>query len=203
MKALVYKEPFKMELEEIPAPQVQKGEVLVRVRSVGACGSDIHGFSGKTGRRYPGMVMGHEISGSIAESGPEGAGLVSGKKVVIQPIIYCGECEMCALEKTSVCLNKKMIGVNMGTTGGLSEMISVPIRNIFSIDEKVPYPVAALVEPFAVGEGAAFYGDLRGGETVCIVGSGTIGLTILLMVLQRKPEKVFIIDQSRQKLDLA
>ena len=203
MKALIYNGPYSMTLKDIPEPEMKDGEVLIRIKAVGACGSDVHGFSGKTGRRYPGMVMGHEIAGHIEKVSSGVTGLTTGQGVVIQPIIYCGVCDMCKVNMTSVCLNKKMVGVNMDTVGGLSELISVPAKNVFPIDDSVPYPVAAMVEPFAVGEGAAYNADLKEGESVAIVGSGTIGLTVMLMAQQRKPGSIYIIDQNKRKLALA
>lgn len=71
MRALVYKGPFQMDIEEIEYPQLGPSDVIIKVRAVGMCGSDIHGFSGKTGRRAPGMVMGHEIAGDVVELGAD------------------------------------------------------------------------------------------------------------------------------------
>ena len=76
MKALIYKKPFLMEIEELEKPKPDKDEVVVKVEAVGACGSDVHGFAGKTGRRNPGMVMGHEIAGIISDVGSEGSNWV-------------------------------------------------------------------------------------------------------------------------------
>jgi threonine dehydrogenase-like Zn-dependent dehydrogenase len=204
MKALIYKKPFLMEIEELEKPKPDKDEVVVKVEAVGACGSDVHGFAGKTGRRNPGMVMGHEIAGIISDVGSEGSKTLLGKSVVIQPIIYCGVCKLCKLGLTSVCLNKKMVGVNMGTNGGLSEYLIVPEKNIFEINQSVSPEIGTLVEPFAVGEGAAsLVSNLISESNICIIGSGTIGLTTLLMVKKRKPRKIFIIDQNEKKLSIA
>ena len=203
MKAQIYEGPYQFSLKDIPKPQAGAGQVLVRVRAVGACGSDVHGFAGKTGRRYPGMVMGHEIAGEVAELGTGVSGLKTGQHVVVQPIIFCGKCEMCKAGKTSVCLNKKMVGVNMDTTGGLTEYIAIPADRAMPIAEKVPFALGALVEPLAVGAGAVSCSSIKEGDIVAIVGSGMIGLAILVMALKRKPSKVFIVDQAPKKLDLA
>lgn len=203
MKALVYKKPYGMAVEDIPFPTGRPGEVIVKVRAVGICGSDIHGFSGETGRRYPGMVMGHEISGEVYETGEYVIGFRKGQKVVVQPIIYCGTCGMCRIGETSVCLNKRMVGVNMDQVGGLSEFIAVPAKNVFVMPGDMPFPHGALVEPFAVGVGAVRKSALKEGDTVVIVGSGVIGLTVLVSVLREKPDTVFMVDKVQRKLGIA
>ena len=204
MKAWIYRGPYSMEMVDLPKPIVAFGEVLVRVEANCACGSDVHGFAGKTGRRKAGMVMGHELAGIVEEVYSPSASSLVGKRVVVQPIISCGTCELCQAGLTSVCLAKRMIGVNMGTVGGLGEYVCVPQANVFPIGQGIAPAAAALTEPFAVGEGAASAADaLIPGAQVCIVGSGTIGLTTLLMVLNRKPSRVFMVDQNQRKLDIA
>jgi threonine dehydrogenase-like Zn-dependent dehydrogenase len=203
MKALIYKGPYKFELSDLPIPSPGPGEVLVRVGAVGICGSDVHGFAGKTGRREPGMVMGHEISGTVAALGDGVNDLNIGHHVVIQPIIYCGSCDPCRKKMTSVCLNKKMIGVNMGIVGGLAEYIVVPATNAFLISDKIPLSSAALVEPFAVGAGAVERSSIKEGDTISIIGAGMIGQAVLAMARERNISKVFIVDQFPKKLIMA
>ena len=203
MKALIYKGPFEFSLEDLPTPEAGEGEVLIRVGSVGICGSDIHGFAGKTGRREPGMVMGHEISGTIAALGPGVLSPRVGQRVVVQPIMYCGACGPCKKGMTSVCLNKRMVGVNMGRSGGLAEYLVVRAASAFPISDRVPMETAALVEPFAVGAGAVARSSVKEGDSVAIVGAGMIGLATLAMVMRRKPSKVFIVDQFPKKLEMA
>lgn len=203
MKALIYKKPFEFLLDEIPYPHLTADSVIVRVHAVGVCGSDIHGFAGRTGRRTPGMVMGHEICGEIVEIGKRVSNLSIGQHVVIQPIIYCGKCKVCKEGKTSICLNKQMVGINMGLVGGLSEYINIPAKNVFPIDTLVPFSVGTLVEPFAVGAGAVGNAQISEGDTISIIGAGMIGMSILLMSLEKRPAKIFVIDQNKRKLKIA
>lgn len=192
-----------MDMEDIAAPWPQAGEVLVRIHATGICGSDIHGFSGKTGRRMPGMVMGHEIAGEVAELGEKVRHVARGQRVVVQPIIACKTCLVCREGKTSICLNKKMVGVNMGTTGGLSELIAVPASNVFPIPGDMDYALGTLAEPFAVGVSAVQAATISRGHNVLIVGAGLIGQTILLMALEQAPGKIFIVDNNERKLAIA
>ncbi len=203
MKAMIYNGPFDMGLKEIPIPAYSSNEVLLKVKAVGICGSDIHGFSGKTGRRVPGMVMGHEISGEIIAVGNSVTEIRIGEHIVVQPIISCGECICCKEGKTSICLYKKMVGVNMGVCGGLCEYLAIPEKNIFKINPNISYTTAALTEAIAVGESAARQAEIKRGDTVCIVGAGVIGISILYMALKKLPEKVLIIDNNKVKLDFA
>lgn len=203
MKALIYKGPYEFALGDLPTPQPKEGEVLIRVGAVGVCGSDIHGFAGKTGRREPGMVMGHEISGTVAALGPGVREPSVGQRVVVQPIMYCGACDPCRKGMTSVCLNKRMVGVNMGIVGGLAEYLVVRASSAFPISDRISLTTAALVEPFAVGAGAVSRSSLKEGDSVAIVGAGMIGLAVLAMALRRRPSRAFIVDQFPKKLDLA
>ena len=192
-----------MEIEEIDNPILQPSEVLIKVHAVGICGSDIHGFSGKTGRRLPGMVMGHEISGEIIDLDSNVKKFKVGQKVAVQPIIYCGSCKVCMEGNTSICLNKKMIGVNMARVGGLAEYIAVPETNVFPLPQDMSYSLASLVEPFAVGISTARNSNIQQGKIVLIVGAGLIGQTILLAISEKKPKKIFIVDNNKRKLKIA
>ena len=201
MKALVYNGPFDMTIEEIERPEPKENEVQIKVRAVGLCGSDIHGFSGKTGRRYPGMVMGHEISGEIWETGSNANKFKKGQKVVVQPIISCKTCLLCREGKNSICLNKKMVGVNMDKNGGFSEFIIVPEENVFPIPEDLPFSLGALVEPFAVAASAVRHAELKKESTLLITGAGVIGISILLLSREKGLKKIFVTDRIPNKLE--
>ena len=203
MKALIYRGPFEMGIEEIDRPRVGAGDVLLRMLAVGICGSDVHGFAGKTGRRAPGMVMGHEMAGQIVKAGRKVTGFRVGQTVAVQPLLYCGKCEMCQLGQTNVCLRKRVVGVNMGTVGGFAEYLAVPAGNLFPVPATLPPTLASLAEPFAVGISAVRVAAPKASETVVIVGAGIIGLTVLLALRQRRCKRIFIVDQSKQKLAMA
>lgn len=202
MKALVYHGPFDMRLEQIPVPEVAPHHLLVKMKAVGICGSDVHGFAGRTGRRAPGMVMGHEISGVIEAMGPGARQFETGQNVAVQPIIYCRECRICLTGNTSVCPNKAMIGVNMGRTGGLAEYLVVPQDNVFLLPHDLPHSLGCLAEPFAVGASVARQAEDREAQAVLIVGAGVIGLCVLLMMRERGAEKLLVVDRVPRKLEL-
>src|SRR4051812_2304854 len=110
MRALVWHGPHSMQIEEVPRPQPGPGEVLVQVKAAGICGSDIHGYTGSSGRRTEGMVMGHEFSGVVAELGPGVSGVSSitpGQRVAVNPLLYCGECDQCRAGREQTCRKRK------------------------------------------------------------------------------------------------
>lgn len=203
MRAWVYKGPYEMAIEQISCPKVGPSDVRVRITAVGLCGSDIHGFSGQTGVRNPGTVMGHEVAGEVAELGFNVVHLDMGQQVVVQPIIYCGSCEACKSGKTNICPHKRMVGVNMDTIGGMSDFLVVPARNVLPISNKVPARAATLVESFAAGAGAVRCAGELDGRNVVIVGAGVVGVTTLLMARESSPEKIFIVDNSTRRLKVA
>ena len=202
MKALVYYGPQDLRLTEIANPQPAAGEALVRVRSCGICGSDVHGYLGITGRRLPPMVMGHEFSGEVVGVS-EGVTEVSiGDRVAPYPVIFCGNCEPCRQGNVHVCLNKKALGV-LDCNGAMAEYVSLPAKLLFKLAGNVSYDVGSMMEPLAVAYRAVKHaGDLRG-KTVLIVGAGTIGLLAMAIVKMRNPAKVFISDLSDVRLGVA
>ena len=112
MRALVYEGAWQMPLREIENPAPEPGEVVVAVKAVGICGSDVHGYTGSTGRRYPGIAMGHEFSGAISAIGPNVSEYQAGDEVIVDPILTCGACVMCQAGRSNVCLNRTMIGMH-------------------------------------------------------------------------------------------
>ena len=110
MKALRYDGPWKMSMIELPKPEPAPGEVLLKSEAVGICGSDVHGFTGESGRRRPGMVMGHEAVGRVEALGDGVDSLAVGDHVAVYNIVSCGTCPYCQEAREQLCPTKKMIG---------------------------------------------------------------------------------------------
>ena len=202
MKALRYLEPNKLVVQDIEKPVPKKDEVLLRVRSCGICGSDVHGYLGLTGRRTPPMTMGHEFAGEIEEVGADVKTLKVGDRVAPYPVDFCEECEMCRRGDFHLCKNKRQFGV-LAVDGAFAEYICVPEKVCFKITDNVSYNVASLMEPLAVAyHGVGHAGDLKG-KTVLIVGTGTIGLLALACVKMQKPARIFVSDLSDFRLEMA
>ncbi len=202
MKALVYYGPEDLRLSEIANPKPAPGEALLRVRSCGICGSDVHGYLGITGRRLPPMVMGHEFSGEVAAVGEGVTEVRVGDRVAPYPVIFCGSCEPCRQGNVQACPHKKALGV-LDCNGAMAEYVSLPAKLLFKLAGNVSYDVGSMMEPLAVAYRAVNHaGDLRG-KTVLVVGSGTIGLLAMAIVKMRNPAKIFISDLSDIRLGVA
>lgn len=167
-----------MVLTHRPVPRPAPGEVLVRVLATGICGSDVHGFTGETGRRKPGQVMGHETVGTVASIGNEAAGLLVGDVVVANPTLACGSCRRCRQGRTNICATRRVIGVDPALSSAFADYFVAPAGNLVPFRAEPQY--GALVEPLAVGLHAAQRGEVTGGDHVLVVGGGPIGQAVAL-----------------------
>lgn len=202
MKALVYEGPKKIIIKQVDDPIPYKGELLIKVKTTGICGSDVHGYLGITGRRTPPMIMGHEFSGDISEIGKGVTKFDVGDRVTVQPIVFCGNCEYCKQGLTNLCSKKKFYGA-MDTNGSMAEYICVPQKLIYKLPDSVSYLEGAMIEPLSVAYRAVKQVSNIEGENVFIVGAGTIGLLILQVAKSKNPSKIFITDINENRLDLA
>ena len=203
MKALVYQEPWKMSMQDLPRPVLQPGEVLIKMESVGICGSDVHGFTGESGRRAPGMVMGHEVVGRIVETAPDVTTPKIGQRVTVFNVL--SEHAPTEEEGDPSFLNKRVVGVNLGTRGAMAEYLAIPSANAIPASEEIAAEVSVLAEPVAV----ALHGFHRLAEKsikphkIVIIGSGTIGLCCLLVAKSLGFQDVTVIDLISDKLQRA
>lgn len=200
MDALIYEKPWHMNLHELPIPTLQKGEVLIRMESVGICGSDVHGFTGESGRRAPGMVMGHEIVGRIEEIYDDEIDLKRGQRVAVFNVL--SEHAPTKEEGDPSFLNKRVVGVNLGIRGAMAEFLAVPAVNAIPVSDSIPAEVSVLAEPVAVAL-HAFHRlqekNIRE-DTLAIIGSGTIGLCSLLVAQSLGHQNIVLLDLIPEKL---
>jgi L-iditol 2-dehydrogenase len=201
VKALVYKGPGVVALEDHTTPRPGAGEVLVAVRAVGVCGSDIHGFSGTTGRRAPGIVMGHEVAGVVMGGGPGAARPRPGSRVAVFPIVSCHRCEACRRGRPQVCADRRVLGVQL--PGAFAEYLVVPARNCRPLRPTVSFARGALAEPLAVGLHAVALAAGRRGRPAAVLGAGGIGLCALLAFRLRGVSPVYVTDLVPERLALA
>lgn len=202
MKAIVYEGPEQLEYKDVPEVKPAAGEVKIRVKACGICGSDVHGYLGLTGRRLEPMIMGHEFAGEIVETGEGVIKSLPGDRVAAYPVDFCGECKMCREGNVHLCMNKKAYGV-LDVDGAFAEYICVPEKCCFPLQEVISYAVGSLMEPLAVAyRGVSHAGDLEG-KNVLLVGTGTIGLLALACVKMKNPAKILVSDLSDSRLELA
>lgn len=176
MKAIVCEQPHRLAVIERRQPEREPGQVMVRIRRVGLCGTDFHIFAGKQPfLSYP-RVMGHELSGEVAEA-DAASGFTAGQVVTINPYLACGACIACRKTKPNCCVNIKVMGVHID--GGMTEFVCVPEAAVvdargLSLDQ------AAMVEFLSIGAHAVRRAGLESGERALIVGAGPIGIAAAL-----------------------
>ncbi|HWM39026.1 MAG TPA: alcohol dehydrogenase catalytic domain-containing protein [Streptomyces sp.] len=194
MRALVMKGNWQLEVEDLPEPRAAQGEVAISVIATGICGSDLHGFTGENGRRFPGQVMGHETVGRITQLG-EGAaesGLAEGRLVTVNPVISCGGCDACRADAQQRCPSRRVIGVDPAIRSAFAETMTVPAANAVALPESMPEEYGALVEPLAVGHHAAVRGDCGPDDRVLVIGGGPIGQAAALGALRLGAQRVVV-----------
>ena len=201
MKALVYGGPWTMTLEDVPDPQPSAGELLVDPVAVGICGSDVHGFIGKTGRRKPPMIMGHEFSGTVTGVGPGVSRFGIGDAVVVSPIQACGVCANCRAGLTNICTQRHVLGVDIA--GAYADRLVIQESMAYPKPASLSWRRAAMSEPLAVALHAVEITPIRLMETVAIVGAGTIGLLTLLAARLKGAGRVIVTDMMPHRLELA
>ena len=182
MKALLYTEPFHFDYTDVPAPEVEPDDVLVRVQAVGICGSDVQGYTGKTGRRLPPLIMGHEAAGIVETTGAHVAGIAPGDRVCFDSTVYCNQCEACRQRRYNRCVSRQVLGVSvpgMKHHGAMAELVRLPCWAVVAMPQELSFTEAALLEPVSIGLHAVSRGEIAPGETVVIIGAGTIGLFVL------------------------
>jgi L-iditol 2-dehydrogenase len=206
MKALVLQEYKKFAVEELAVPTPQPGEVLVRVRACGICGSDVHGMDGSTGRRIPPLVMGHEAAGEIAAVGPGVTAWKAGDRVTFDSTVYCGECWFCKRGEVNLCDNRQVLGVSCGDyrrQGAFAEFVAVPQRILYRLPDNLSFEQAAMVEAVSVAVHAvARTPGVRDAATV-VVGVGMIGLLVVQALRVAGAKQIIAIDLEEDRLALA
>lgn len=196
MKAILCERPGTLTVTELALPKLEPGHVLVRIRRVGICGTDLHIFQGKHPYLHYPRVMGHELSGEILETAGD-THLAVGDPVYINPYIACGKCHACAQEKPNCCVEIGVLGVHRD--GGMCEVLAVPARNVFRA-EGITLDQAAMIEFLAVGCHAARRGEISARHRVLVVGVGPIGLGAALFSKLRGAE-VTVLDAQQTRLD--
>jgi L-iditol 2-dehydrogenase len=203
MKILQYNGPWQFSIENASTPEIGPEEVLMKSVSVGICGSDVHGFTGESGRRKPGMVMGHEAVGQVVAVGRNVTSFRPGQRATIFPTLGCGKCEYCARGMEHICPDKRILGVNAGRWGAMADFFSVHQRQAFLISDGIDSDLGLFAEPLGVAIHAVNLMNPAAGSTIAVVGAGTIGLALTLALLDRGVGSVYILDKIEEKLELA
>ncbi|TDE11162.1 zinc-dependent alcohol dehydrogenase [Jiangella asiatica] len=188
MKAMVFTRPETVEMLDVPPPEAAPGDVIVDVRAVGICGSELHGIGPQTLRRPP-LIMGHELGG-----------LVGNRRVTVNPLLSCGECDRCVAGEDNLCRDRAIVGIDR--PGAFAEAVAVPERAIHEIDPAMTFETAAMVEPLANAVHALGLANPDPSDRIAVIGAGAVGLMCLL-IARRRFARVDVCDLDAHRLETA
>ncbi|MBB1526181.1 Zn-dependent oxidoreductase [Pectobacterium carotovorum subsp. carotovorum] len=202
MKSIVIQQPNALVIEERPIPQPAAGEVRVKVKLAGICGSDSHIYRGHNPfAKYP-RVIGHEFFGVIEAVGEGVDASRLGERVSVDPVVSCCHCYPCSIGKPNVCTSLVVLGVHRD--GGFSEYAAVPAKNAHIIPDEIPDEFAVMVEPFTISANVTAQVKPTEQDIALIYGAGPMGLTsvqVLKGVFNVK--EVIVVDRIPERLDMA
>ncbi|MCI7130042.1 MAG: galactitol-1-phosphate 5-dehydrogenase [Lachnospiraceae bacterium] len=199
MRALVLHDVADLRLETVPVPELAAGSVLLKIQACGICSSDKERVF-VTGTYHFPTIPGHEFAGKIVAAADDVDEALLGRRASVFPMLPCKECDACKIEQYAQCSNYNYFGSRCD--GGFAEYLVVPVWNLVLYDDSVPYAMAALSEPSAVSMHAVNIGNIKKGEKVAVVGTGTIGFLVAAFA-KDLTDQVVICGRSENKLAYA
>jgi len=194
----------KFEVREMSFQPADKHEVLIKVHACGVCGTDVHIYHGEEGSApvTPPVVLGHEFSGEVVETGPEVSNVKTGDHVTLDPNMYCGICRPCKMGKKQNCEHLFALGVNVN--GGFAEYVLVPDKQCYRLKDSLDYNIGAMAEPLACALHGIDRAGIIPGNSVLIVGGGTIGLLMVQLAKLSGASTIIISEpiEMRRKIAL-
>ncbi len=206
MKALVLEEYNRFVYRDWPDPAIADDEVLIRVKAVGICGSDVHGMDGSTGRRIPPIIMGHEAAGIIEDRGKNVRTWKKGDRVTFDSTIYPLDDWYTLKGLYNLSDNRMVLGVSpkeYRRHGAFAEFVNVPQHILYRLPDEVSFTQAAMVEPVAVAAHAVELSSPGWNDSVAVIGSGMIGLFLIQVLRSKGCGKIIAADKDPVKLKLA
>lgn len=200
MKAIYLEAPGNIKVAEVPYPQRGEDEILIKVRSVGICGSDIGAYMGTNPLvKYP-RIIGHEVAGEVVEVSESETYFAIGDRVVLEPYVYCGKCYPCQNSRTNCCENLTVLGVHID--GAMSEYFSHPRKLVHKVPDNIPWNLLPMAEPLTISMHAVLRSRLKKGEHVVLTGSGPIGLLAAQFALTLEAVPI-VVDPVEERLEFA
>jgi len=206
LKALLYTKPYTFEYTDVPDPTVGDDDVLIRVKACGICGSDVAGHTGKTGRRLPPLIMGHEAAGVVERTGKNATVFSPGDRICFDSTVYCNQCPSCKQGLYNCCVKRQVLGVSVPEfkrNGAFAELLAVPHWICAKLPDNMSFVQASLLEPASIGTHAANRPPIADSDTIVVIGAGTIGLFILQAAKLRGARTTVACDINDFRLDLA
>lgn len=199
MKYIVCEEPGNFQMKEKEIPAYSEKEVLLAIKTIGICGTDLHAYAGNQAFfTYP-RILGHELGAQVLSIGAEVNNVAVGDQVLIMPYVSCGQCVACRKGKTNCCAKIQVLGVH--TDGGMQEQIAVPADLLLPVND-LSYEEIAIIEPLAIGAHAIQRAAVKKGDRIVVIGCGPIGLGIMKLARMEGAE-VIAIDVVKSRLAFA
>ncbi len=207
MKAAFLSALRQIDIGEAPEPELAgPRDVLLRIDAVGVCGSDVHYY--RTGRigaavvKFP-FVLGHEFAGTIEKTGAEVRRLQPGQRVAVDPLVACGHCDQCRAGRPNTCRNQRFMGNPGELSGSLAEFVVLPADCCYPVPDSMTDGQAAMIEPLSIGIHSQRLSQMEAGATVAILGSGPIGLSVLLACRAAADCTAYMTDLIDERLKMA
>lgn len=207
MKVIVLTGINQMELRDVPEPSIKEdSDVLLKIEKVGICGSDVHYYeTGRIGRQiveYP-FIIGHECAATVKAVGKSVTRVKVTDKVAVDPAVWCHQCSQCRMGRENTCENLRFLGCPGQGGGCLCEYIIMPQESCFLTAGAITLEQAALCEPFSIGLYAVKRAHVPQNANIAILGTGPIGLSVLLAVKVEKARKIYVTDKIDTRLEAA
>jgi len=200
MRAVRFERAHDLHVVDASLRTVREGEVLVKVEACGICGTDVHIVEGVS-RSTPPIVLGHEYAGVVEECGSAVQGLAPGDYVAVDPNISCGTCYYCRRGLVHLCANLRALGVDID--GGMAEFSLVPAAQAYRLPKEMPHELAPFVEPVSCAVHGIDKANIHAGDTVVIIGGGTIGLVMLQLARNAGSSHILVLEPIGHKRAMA
>lgn len=203
MKALVLTAPKQLSIQDIEIREPESDEIVIRVKACGVCGTDLHIFDGDEGafeNKYP-LIMGHEFAGIVVENGDKAKKFKIGDHVAVDPNIYCGQCHHCLKGNVHFCEN--MVGIGTTVNGGFAEYCTVKEKAAYFVPKELPLDEAAMMEPISCCLHCIDRSNIHTGDTVAIIGFGSIGQIMLQLAICSGAARTIVIEPIMKKRNKA
>jgi 2-desacetyl-2-hydroxyethyl bacteriochlorophyllide A dehydrogenase len=200
MLAALFNSPHNLRLVDYPLTKLESDQVLVKVGACGICGTDFHIYHGKAPAKAP-VIIGHEYAGEIVEKGNDVSNFSVGDKIAVNPNIHCGYCEFCKTGKIHLCRNLKALGVTVN--GGFAQYSKVLVTQAYKIPGNYSVKHAAFAEPLSCCLHGIVQANIKIGDSVAIIGAGTIGLFMVQLARLKGSSKIIVFDPVPEKRKLA
>lgn len=199
MRAAVLEDRGRIRITEVERPLPGPGDHLIEMRSVGICGSDMHAFRGHHPFRKPSVVLGHEGAGRVVQA-PDGSRFLPGDRVAIMPVLSCWQCSRCEIGLPHLCDHKRVPG--SGWEGMLGEFVPAPERVLFALADDIGYDEGAMMEPVAVAWHTTRTGGVAAGQSVAVLGAGSIGGLVAAVCRLHQVTTLMVSDIRQHNLDI-